>query len=63
VSADPEPDDDVTLDDAEYAIPEPDAGGLDGACGVHALETETSVLRVLAESAIGFTGSPLDLIR
>jgi hypothetical protein len=63
VRADPKPNDDIAFDNAERAIPEPDTDGVDRPSGVHVLEAEASVLRVLLEPAIRFTCPPLDMIR
>jgi hypothetical protein len=62
VRADPEPNDDIGFDDAKGTMPESDACGVDGPGRVHGLEAETSVLRVLLETAVGFTGPPLNMI-
>jgi hypothetical protein len=63
VRADPEPNDDIVFDDSERAVPKPDAGGVNGSSLVHVLEAEASVVRVLLETAIGFTSPPLDMLR
>jgi hypothetical protein len=63
VCADPEPNDDVAFDDAECAMPESDPRRVDGPSRVHAFEAEASVLRVLPETPIGFTGPALNVIR
>ena len=60
---DPEPNDDIAFDDAERAVPEPDAGGVDGSNRVHPFEAEASVLRVLLETAISFTRASLNMFR
>ena len=60
--ADPEPNDDVALDDAEGAMPESHPCRLDGPDRVHAFEPETSVLRVLLETSVGFTGPALNMV-
>jgi len=62
VPADPEPNDDIAFEDPECAMPEPDPGGVDGPGRVYAFEAETSVLRVLLETAVGFTGPALNVI-
>jgi hypothetical protein len=61
VRADPEPHDDIAFDDAECAMPEPDPCGVDWLDCVHALEAETSVLRVLLETPVRLTGATLNL--
>ena len=63
VRADPEPNDDIAIDDAKRAMAESYPRGVDGPGGVHVFEVETSVLRVLLETTVGFTGSALDMIR
>lgn len=63
VRADPEPNDDIALDDAERAVPEPDPGSVDRPSRVNVLEAEASVLRVLLEPAIGFTSAPANMVR
>jgi hypothetical protein len=60
--ADPEPDNDVTLDDANRAMPESHPYGVDGPVRVHVLEAETSVMRILLETAVGFTGPALNMV-
>ena len=60
--ADPEPNDDIAFEDAECPMPESDPCGVDGPGRVHAFEAETSVLRVLLETAVGFTGPALNMI-
>jgi hypothetical protein len=62
VRADPEPNDDIAVDDANRAMAESHPCGIDGPGGVHVSEVETSVLRVLLETTVGFTGSALDMI-
>jgi hypothetical protein len=62
VRADPEPNDDIAVDDANRAMAESHPCGIDGPGGVHVFEVETSVLRVLLETTVGFTGSALDMI-
>jgi hypothetical protein len=62
VRADPEPNDDVAVDDAECAMPESDPCRVDGPGRVHAFEAETSVLRVLLEAPVGFTSPALNMI-
>ena len=62
VRADPEPNDDITVDDAKRAMAKSHPCGVDGPRGVHVFEVETSVLRVLLETTVGFTGSALDMI-
>lgn len=61
VRSDPEPNDDIVFDDAECAMPESDPCSVDGPGHVHAFEAETPVLRVLLETAIGFTGPALNM--
>ena len=62
VRADPEPNNDIAVDDAQRAMAESHPCGIDGPGGVHMFKVETSVLRVLPEAAVGFTGSALDMI-
>ena len=62
VRTDPEPNDDIAVDDAERAMAESHPCGVDGPFCVHVFETKTSVLRVLLEAAVGFTGPPLDML-
>ena len=62
VRADPEPNDDIVFDDAESAMPESHPCGVDRPGRVHGLEAETSVLWVLLETAVGFTGPTLNMI-
>jgi hypothetical protein len=62
VCADPEPNDDIAVDDAKRAMPESHACGVDGADRVDAFEAETSVLRVLFETPVGFTRPALNMI-
>jgi hypothetical protein len=61
VRADPIPNDDVALDDAQRAMSEPHACGVDRPGGVHGFEAETGVLGVLLETTVGFTGPALDM--
>ena len=63
VRPNPEPHDDIALDDAERTVPEPDASGVDGSSRMHGFKAEASVLRVLPETAIRFTSPPLNMIR
>lgn len=63
VRADPEPHDDIPFDDAKRAMPESHPCSVDGPGRVHELDAETSVLRVLLETAVGFTGPALNMIR
>jgi len=62
VRADPEPDDDVAVDDAQRAMAESRPCGVDGSGGVGVFEVETWVVRVVLETAVGFTGPALDMI-
>jgi hypothetical protein len=62
VRAYPEPNNDIAVDDAKRAMAESHPCGIDGPGGVHVFELETSVLRALPETAVGFTGSALDMI-
>ena len=62
VRADPEPNDDIAVDDTKRAMAESHPCGVDRPGGVHVFEVETSVLRVLLETTVGFTGSALDMI-
>jgi hypothetical protein len=62
VRADPEPDDDIAFDDAECAMPESHPCSVDRPDRVHAFEAETSVLRVLLETPVGFTGPALNMV-
>lgn len=63
VRADPESNDDIAIDDAQRAMAESQPRGVDRPGGVHVFEVETWVLRVLFETAVGFTGPALDMIR
>ena len=60
--AEPEPNDDIAFDDAKRAVPEPHPCGVDGPGRVHVFEAETSVLWILLEPAVGFTGPALNMI-
>ena len=60
--ADPEADDDIGVDDAQRAMAESHPCGVDGSGGVGVLEVETWVMRVVLETAVGFTGPALDMI-
>ena len=62
VRADPEPNDDITLDDAQRAMAESHPHGVDGPRRVDGFKAETSVLGVLLEPAVGFTGPALNMI-
>ena len=62
VRADPEPNDDIAFDDADGAMPESHPRSVDWPRRVHVLEAEASMLRVLLETAVGFTGPPLNMI-
>jgi hypothetical protein len=62
VRTDPEPNDDIAVDDAKRAMAKSNPCGVDGPPCVHVFETKTSVLRVLLEAAVGFTGPPLDML-
>jgi len=62
VCTNPEPNDDIAFDDAKRAVPESHPSGVDGPGRVHVFEAKTSVLRVLLEAAVGFTGSALDVL-
>lgn len=62
VRADPEPNDDIAFDDAECAMPEPHPCGVDRPGRVHEFEAETSVLRVLLETPVGFTSPALNMV-
>lgn len=62
VRADPEPDDDIAVDDAQRAMAEAHPCGVDGPGGVDVFEVETWVMRVVPETAVGFTGPALDMI-
>ena len=62
VRADPEPDDDIVVQNAECAVPKSDPCGVDGAGRVDAFEAQTSGLGVLFETAVGFTGPALNMI-
>jgi hypothetical protein len=61
--ADPEPDDDIALQDAKRPMPQPNPRGVDGSRRVHGLETEAAVLRVLVETPVGLTSAPLNVER
>ena len=63
VGTDPEPNDDIVVDDPDRAMPESDAGGVNRPCRVHALEAKAPVLWVLFETAIGFTSPSLNMLR
>jgi hypothetical protein len=62
VRADPEPNDDIAFDDAECAMPESHSCCVDRPGRVQVFEAETAVLRVLLETAVGFTGPALNMI-
>ena len=62
VRADPEPNDDIAVEDAKRAMAESHPCSVDGPGRVHVFEAETSVLRVLLETVVRFTGSALDMI-
>jgi hypothetical protein len=62
VRADPEPHDDIAFDDAECTMPESHPRSIDRPGRVHAFEAETSVLRILFETPIRFTGPTLNMI-
>ena len=62
VRADPEPDDDVAVDDAQRAVAKSHPCGVDRPGGVHVFEVETWVMRIIFETAVGFTGPALDMI-
>ena len=62
VRADPEPHDDIAVDDAQRAMAQSHPCGIDGPRGVDALEVETWVMRIVLEIAVGFTGPALDMI-
>ena len=59
---DPEPNDNIAVDDAKRAMAESHPCGVDGSDRVHVFEAKTSVLRVLLETAVGFTGPALDML-
>ena len=63
VRADPEPHDDIAFEDAERAMSESHPCRIDGPGRVHGLEAQTSLLRVLLETAVGFTGPALNMSR
>jgi hypothetical protein len=63
VRADPEPNDGIPFDDAQRSVPESHAGCVDWPGGMHELEAETSVLRILRETAVRFTSPALNVIR
>jgi len=63
VRAGPEPNDDIAFDDAKRTMPESHPCSVDRSGRVRVLEAETSVLRVLLETAVGFTGPALNMIR
>jgi hypothetical protein len=63
VRADPEPNGDIAFADGKRAMPESHPCGIDRPGRVHVLEAETSVLRVLLETAVGFTSPALNMIR
>ena len=60
--ADPEPHDDLGVDDPERAMAESHPCGVDGPGGVDVLEVEAWVVRIFLETAVGFTGPALDMI-
>jgi hypothetical protein len=62
VRADPEPNDDIALDDAECTMPESHSCCVDRPGRVHVFKAETAVVRVLLETAVGFTGPTLNMI-
>jgi hypothetical protein len=62
VRANPEPDDDITGDDPECAVPEAHARSVDGSGGVGVFEVKARVMWVVPETAIGFTGPALDML-
>jgi hypothetical protein len=62
VRTDPEPNDNVAFDGAERAMPESDSGRVDWPGCVDAFEPETSVLWILPETPVGFTGPALNMI-
>ena len=59
--ADPEPHDDIAFEDAERAMSKSHSCRIDGPGRVHGLEAQTSVLRVLLETAVGLTGPALNM--
>jgi hypothetical protein len=62
VRTDPEPNDNVAFDHAECTMPESDSCRVDWPGCVDAFEPETSVLRGLLETPVGFTGPALNMI-
>lgn len=55
--ADPEPDKVLALAHREGAIPRSDANREDGSSGVHLLEAEARMLRVVPEQLVGAFGA------
>ena len=62
VCADPEPDDDIGVDDAERAMTQSHPSGVERPGGVHMFEVEAGVVRIFLETAVGFTGPTLDVL-
>ena len=62
VCADPEPDDDIAVDDTQRAMTESHPCGVDGPGGVNVFEVETWVMRAVPETPVGFTGPALDMV-
>lgn len=61
VTADPEPDDLVILQEAESSVAEGDTDGVDRVTVVDPFELETWVPGVLAKETVGFAGEVLNL--
>jgi hypothetical protein len=62
VRADPEPHDDIDVDDAERAMTESHPSGIDRPRGVYMFEVEAGVVRIFLETAVCFTGPTLDVL-
>lgn len=62
VRANPEPNDDIAVEDTQRTVAESHPCGVDGPGGVDVFEVETWVMRVVLETAVGFTGPALDMI-
>ena len=62
MSANPEPDGDVPVQNGERAIAEPDPCGVDRLSCMDLLEAEARVIRVALEAVIRFTGAAANML-
>jgi hypothetical protein len=61
VGTNPEPHGDVSVDNDERSIAEPDSGGIDRLSCMNLLEAEAGVIRVALEAVIRFAGPAADM--